>query len=216
MEKKGIKLTTLIIILILLVCIEGFYIVKLKSKNNVNENVAEQTNDVLEDNKEETIENLLSSSNTNIQDTEENTQSDLTPERNEEIAIEENKETTNKSIPTSELVKTLGYDLNSMAEDILNSIESYSEQGYILKSTIGDVTADKLSKDEVKQNRESYKTKILELLNNTEIVTKITIENATVICNYNFEKILNSLQIGSHMGIGIDTDEDGFKTYIFK
>lgn len=219
------KLTTLIIILILLVCIEGFYIVKLKSKNNVKENIAEQTTDVLEDNKEESIDNLLASSNTDMQDTEETTQSDLTAEENTQVdstiednvetVIEENKE-SNKSIPTSELVKTLGYDLNLMAEDILNSIETYSEQGYILKSTTGDVTAEKLSKDEVKQNRESYKTKILELLNNTEIVAKITIENGTVTCNYRFEKILNSLQIGTHMGIGVDIDENGFKTYMFK
>lgn len=206
MEKKGIKLTTLIIILILLVLVEGFYIVKSNS-NKYNEKTEEPIASV-------------SQNQATIEQAKENTDSEAkaqanSQEENQVKGTEKNTNSQKSGTSTKEIVNFFGYDINTMADNILDSIEKYASEEYILKSTTGDVTAGKLTKEEAKQNRETYKTKILESLNNKEIVTKISFENDKLICTYNFEKILNSLELGSHMHIGTETDGEGFKNFEF-
>lgn len=105
---------------------------------------------------------------------------------------------------------------NMLVEHILNSIETYAKNGYILKDTEGDVTAEKLTLDEAQKNREKYKEQIEEMIENESNVFKLYFENKTLKCKYDFEYVINKLGIGSHMGQGIDVDENGMKIYNFK
>ena len=117
-------------------------------------------------------------------------------------------------------VESIGVRYNKNFEDmlveyILNSIETYTNNGNIIKSTDGYILADKLTIEEFNSNRLIYKEKIKNMLENTDIFGNAFIEDNKEACTYNLEKILNNLGIGTHMGLGTGkTDDLGNKTYI--
>lgn len=204
MEKKGIKLTTLVFVLIIVICIEGFYIIKLKS----NKTISREKNNVISTNQE--VKSEFENVKSNLEN-EANMQKSKVQTDKEYVSEQESGDTTTNS----DVLKSLGYDIEIMANDILNNIEKYAAKSYIVKSTTGDANAEKITSEEVKNNKEKYKEKILELLNNKDIVTKLSFENNTVVCTYNFQEILKSLNLGSNMYKEMETDTEGYKTFKF-
>lgn len=97
---------------------------------------------------------------------------------------------------------------------IIESIRVYTKNGYILKDTMGEVTASKLTVQEFENSKDSYKKEIENMLENNSIFGIKFIRNDKECCTYNLEKILNKLDLGTHMGIGIGCyDTKGNKIY---
>lgn len=104
---------------------------------------------------------------------------------------------------------------NMLVEYVLDSIEKYANNGYLFKDTTGDSNAEKITVQELRENRATYKNKIINLLPDKRFFGSQFIINGKDACTYNFEKILNELNIGTHMGIGIGCyDNNGNKLYI--
>ncbi len=127
---------------------------------------------------------------------------------------EDGKTEIEEDRPTnSNIIKYFGYE-DKVYNTILDEIEKCARDGYILKDINGDVTAQKLTLSEAQRNREIYKDKINEIIDDGGIFTEIYFENNKLNVKCYFEKILNKLEIGTHMGIGINIDEEGIQTFV--
>ena len=82
---------------------------------------------------------------------------------------------------------------------VLDDIEKNTDFTNILKSTTGDITAEKLSQKEFIDSKSDY---IAKLQNNMNIFN-IYEENGIKYVEYEVEKVLNTLGYSSHMGVGI-------------
>lgn len=111
------------------------------------------------------------------------------------------------------IIKYFGYNASDLVNNILNEIERCSNNNYILKDITGDVTAEKLTLSEAQENREDYAKVINEIIDDTNIFTEFYFEDNKLICKCNFEKVLNKLEIGTHMGAGTSMDEDGIQIF---
>ena len=143
-----------------------------------------------------------------------NTESEMQSMNEKENSVNEIKISSDENI-------AFGIRYNKDFEDmlveyILSSIREYAKNGSILKSTTGDITAEQLTVEEVNSNNSKYKEKIIEMLTDKEIFKDIYKVDNKDACKYNFEKILNNLGLGTHMGIGTGkTDESGNKVYVY-
>ena len=116
----------------------------------------------------------------------------------------------------SNIIKYFGYDASQLVNSILEEIEKCASNNYILKDTTGDVTASKLTLLEAQNNRQSYEKIINQIIDDTDIFTEMYFENNKLISKCDFEKVLNKLGIGTHMGMGIDVDEEGIQVFIIE
>lgn len=99
---------------------------------------------------------------------------------------------------------------------VLDLIKTYAENGYILKSPIADVTSEKLSRTEFLRKKEEYKIQIENLINDTNYFGQAYEFNNSKECVFNFEKILETLELSCYQGIGIGIyDSNGNKLYRF-
>lgn len=203
MEEKGkkviqISLTQFIIIIVLLIIVIGLaiglYVNLLKNSKTdsemqaLNENGI-QVNEKL--NNENSVDNEQANNDKEI--------ASATAGENETKGIRYNKDFE-----------------DMLVEYILNSIEEYAKNGSILKSTSGDVTAEKLKGEEVNSNSQRYKEKIMEMLTDKDLFGDIYNVNNKDACKYNFEKILNRLGLSTHMGAGVgEMDTLGKKVYVY-
>ena len=113
------------------------------------------------------------------------TQNDLIENEKDDVGkVEENKEKISNEIT---ILK------------VLDDIEKNSNFDRILKTTTGDISAEKLSKDEFVNSKEKYVTKLL----NSMSLFNIYEENGNQYVEYETEKVLNALGYGTHMGNGI-------------
>jgi|GEM_PF-2876870 len=128
--------------------------------------------------------------------------------------VEDTIKSTDEGWITS-ITNEFGYNKEEFTEYILDSIEKYASKSVIIKSVDGNITAPKLTLLEAKTNRESYKQIINTMISegNRDIFVEMYLENKTLNCKYNFEPILNALDIGTHMGIGIEISIEGSKTF---
>lgn len=114
------------------------------------------------------------------------------------------------------VIKYFGYESNQLIDSILDEIEKYAKNNYILKDTTGDVTASKLTLLEAQNNRQSYKKIINENINEIDIFQEIYFENNRLNIKCHFEEILNKLGLGTHMGAGVNVDEEGIQIFTIK
>ena len=82
---------------------------------------------------------------------------------------------------------------------VLDDIEKNTDFTNILKSTTGDITAEKLSQREFIDSKYDY----IEKLQNNMNIFNIYEENGIKYVEYEVEKVLNTLGYSSHMGVGI-------------
>ena len=101
-----------------------------------------------------------------------------------------------------------------LVNNILDTIETYAQNGYILKDIMGDVTADKLTLEEAKNNRETYKKIIEENIYDDELFEEKYFEDNKLVYKSYFEALLNKLEIGTHMGAGTNMNEEGIQIFI--
>ena len=91
---------------------------------------------------------------------------------------------------------------NQFAYYIINMAKDIAANNSLLESTVGDVTAHKMTVEEVAAKAEEYKTIILENINNEEVVANIREENGIRYYEFYIENSLNILGVGTHMSIG--------------
>lgn len=111
------------------------------------------------------------------------------------------------------IIKYFGYESSELIDTILDEIEKCAKNNYILKDTMGDVTAPKLTLTEAQNNRKSYEKTINELIEDIEMFPEIYFENNKLNIKCYFEEVLNKLGLGTHMGAGINVDEDGIQIF---
>ena len=103
---------------------------------------------------------------------------------------------------------------HKLVNNILDTIETYAQNGYLLKDTMGDVTADKLTLEEAKNNREIYRKIIKNNIYNDELFAEKYFKDNKLIYKSYFEVLLNKLEIGTHMGAGTNIDEEGIQIFV--
>jgi len=120
------------------------------------------------------------------------------------------------------IIRYLGFDSNNLVNKILFEIERLVKNNYILKDTKGNITAGKLSLEELKNNSDNYKRIINEFLTTTNStinaidIIYISFENNKLICECYFENLLNELGMSSHMGIGTNIDDNGIQIFVLE
>lgn len=184
----------LIVLLIILICVGvGLYVSALRKSNTESEIQAISE-------KENSINEVSSIEENNIVMEEyNNNETTAIIDENEAMGVRYNKDFE-----------------DMLVEYILDSMEEYAKNGNILKSTTGDITAEKLTAEEVNNNSKKYKEKIIEMLADKEIFGDIYKVDNKDACKYNLEKVLNNLELGTHMGTGTGkTDQYGNKVYIY-
>lgn len=128
-------------------------------------------------------------------------------EEKEEIVEEDSNEIVRVDIEVSDIFN------EALVDYIIASIKVYAEDGYILKDINGNVNTERLTADEVDSNYEEYKKQIVAMLSD-ETIFKGFSKDGKEYSTYNFQKILNGLGIGTHMGAGIGCyDMYGVKLY---
>lgn len=88
------------------------------------------------------------------------------------------------------------YIIQKVLKDIINT--GNIGKGYVLKSIDGDITAEKISENEFEGNLLNYINKIQEKENGI----KVYVENENTFAEYEPQKILNLLELSTHMGAG--------------
>lgn len=90
-----------------------------------------------------------------------------------------------------------------ISKKVLNDLISNEqiENGNILKCKNGDITSEKLTKEEFDKNKEEYIEKII--LNKDKLLN-IYNEDSTEYVEYASKDILNTLELSSHMGVGYE------------
>lgn len=109
---------------------------------------------------------------------------------------------------------------NQFAEQFFNylvdMISERAKEGVILKDTTGDVTADKLTEQEVVANKNNYINILKNNLNNNEIFSDKFIKDNKQCIVFSVESVLNLLGLGTHMGAGMGaTDYNGMQLYVY-
>ena len=95
---------------------------------------------------------------------------------------------------------------DDFAEYILGIYKAIAGEKKLYKSTVGDVSAPKLSVTDVEERAESFKTNIKISVSNPDVVISVTNAEGKRIYVFNPEKVLNINGVGTHMG-------DGFPDY---
>lgn len=194
-EKKGISLVGFVVILIALVCVEGIYIVKLRGTDN------------LENKDEEVIA---------VKNTNENVAKE---ENKDEIKGEGNAETTNnftnENSLNNKLISSLGYDVNTMLDNILLNVESQTEVGNIVSFVDGNATENTVNSQEINEKKDAYKVVIMNNFDNPEIITSIKLENGILKCEYNLKKLLNTIGLESKSYSELGANENNMAVYNF-
>ncbi|MEG1363105.1 MAG: hypothetical protein RSC92_01480 [Clostridia bacterium] len=121
---------------------------------------------------------------------------------NEEINLNENEPYGNESI-----IKGFGYNSELLITNILDNIEKYALNNYILNGT------SKLTVDEAKSNRQKYKDILANELDNTDIFIGVVLEGNTLKCEYNIENALTKLNLKSNNIENLDVNENGCKIF---
>lgn len=73
--------------------------------------------------------------------------------------------------------------------------------GNVLKSKNGDITSEKLTKEEFDKNKEEYIEKIIK---NKDTLLNVYSEDSTEYVEYIPQNVLNTLELSSHMGVGYE------------
>ncbi|MGB4984815.1 MAG: hypothetical protein WBO70_03460 [Erysipelotrichaceae bacterium] len=103
----------------------------------------------------------------------------------------------------------------NMVNNILDELENVVNQGLIFIGLDGNIENGKVKIEDFKNGRAGYFTKIKSLLDNPLYFANEELGD-NYSCKYNIEKILNELGYSSHMGIGLEANNDGWKTYQLK
>ena len=85
---------------------------------------------------------------------------------------------------------------------VVKMARDMAEDGNLLQDTTGDVSAHKMTVDEIDANAEQYRTIIKDNIGNVEVVVDIHTENGMKYYEFKIEASLNILGLGTHMGIG--------------
>ena len=106
---------------------------------------------------------------------------------------------------------------NQFADYIIKMAKDIAASGNLLESTVGDISAHKMTAAEVTEKAEAYRAIILGNINNEEVVS-IREENGKRYYEFYIEKSLNILGVGTHMSIGfpdylevVTVDELGYR-----
>ncbi len=177
-EKKGISLVGFIIILIILVCVEGFYIVKLRK--NQNPTLSFEETQEIEEPKNDDVKK--------------------SQEENKELVISKNEQ----------LTTSLGYDINSFLDNIIDSISKKSEEGKIIKSN-----ETKEIVKSIAENKEEYKKIIKANLDKPEIVTAVNFKEGKLSYEYNIKNVLNLLGLDCENYTEFGANENNIIIYEF-
>lgn len=189
-EKKGISLVGFIIILVVLVCIEGIYIVKLRG------------NDDSESYNSETI------ALKNEIEQKENVEVKNTEESKEDIS-------NNKNSLNNKIISSLGYNVNTMIDTILDNVISQTESENVVKFVDNNVTENVVTTQEMQEKREDYKTIIIKNLDNEAIFNSLKFEKGKLSCEYNIKNLLNLLGLESKSYVDLGANENNVAMYIF-
>ena len=208
-NKKGISFVGLIFVLVLLVVVEGFYIVKLRgdetndiASENKNVKIASNVENKKVDEPKKDDENQISetseltSNETEANATEIKKEEVNTPVPTEEVATEKKEENpsndtknTDKSKKSNlEIVEYLGYDIKPFYSEILNQMQQGIDMSAL--KHIGDNEV--VTKDAFDAEKNDYETKISNALNNPGTIIFITIEGDNLKLEYNLSAIFQA------------------------
>lgn len=189
-RKKGISLVGFAIFLIILVCLEGIYIVKLRNKPN-------STN--------------ISNSKVNQE------QQNQDKKESEDVSQIDNQENTDnmQDSYSEKIFMALGIDGNLLIDDILNTIEAQAELGNIVKFENELASEDSIPVQDIQNSRENYKIIIKANLDNQDFLRTIKFESGKLFCEYNAKNILNILGLESKNYSEFGANENNIKIYEF-
>lgn len=126
----------------------------------------------------------------------------------------QNNGNSNANMENVVLTKEQEDFINDFTEFLSNIVIEGAKNSAILKSTSGDVAADKLTEQEAIQNQNNYITLFKNNINNREICSNIFIINNQFSITYNIEEVLALLGCGTHMGAGMGaSDYNGLQLY---
>ena len=91
---------------------------------------------------------------------------------------------------------------DEFADYIIQIYKDIAANDSLYKSIVGDVSAPKVTADEVLENTDSWREVIKNSLSNPEVVIDVEINEGKRTYTFNAEKILNINGVGTHMGAG--------------
>ncbi len=136
-------------------------------------------------------------------------------ENNQNPFVEDNSNENNKTYLNQDIINFVGYNSESMVDDILNSIDESAKKGNIVNYVDGKASEEIVSSEQIKANTENYKNIIISKLNNKDIVNSIKYEKGVLTCEYNIKNILNELQLECKSYSDFGVNENNLKEFKF-